>query len=87
MLPDFDNQKEITSNQLAKIFAEFAALRQPKTAELVRGARKQGEDRVVSGGPKKCEERDERMRRRWDDKAAVEARYDYLLKEPFQQGF
>jgi len=58
-------------------------MRQPRTAALVKGARAQGEDRVVDGGPKACEERNERLRCKWEDEAAVEDRYDYLLREPF----
>lgn len=83
MLPDFSAEEQLDSTELAKIFAGFAALRQPRTAELVRGARKQGENRVVDGGAEACEQRDERLRRKWDDKDAVNARYDFLLREPF----
>jgi salicylate hydroxylase len=83
MLPDFDGESRIELVELARIFSNFAALRQPRTAELVRGARKHGEDRVVDGGPELCEQRDERLRLKWVDKEAVNDRYDFLLREPF----
>jgi len=81
LLPDLSNEGEWpTSETLKSIFAKFAKLRQPRTAALVKGAHAQG---VVDGGPEACAERDERLRKRWEDAAAVEAKYDYLLKEPF----
>jgi len=84
LLPDLSNKGEgPTSETLESIFAKFAKLRQLRTAALVKGARAQGEDRVVDGGPEACAERDERLQKRWEDTAAVEAKYDYLLKEPF----
>jgi salicylate hydroxylase len=68
---------------LTQIFAAFAEKRQPRTAALVKGARAQGERRVVVGGPAACKERDELIRQQWIDEAALEARFDALLKEPF----
>ena len=59
-------------------------MRQPRTAALVKGARAQGERRVVTGGPAACEERDEILREQWKDEAALEAKFDSLLMEPFQ---
>lgn len=69
---------------LTQIFAAFANKRQPRTAALVKGARVQGERRVVLGGPEACKERDGLIRQQWTDQAALEARYDAIMKEPFQ---
>ena len=69
---------------LTQIFVAFANKRQPRTAALVKGARAQGELRVVVGGPEACKERDEVMRRQWTDVKMVEANFDAILKEPFQ---
>jgi hypothetical protein len=49
----------------------------------VKGARVQGDRRVVDGGPAACVERDEILRQGWKDAEAVEAKYDYIFKEPF----
>lgn len=85
LLPDVDSdsQATLTSQALSDVFAAFAALRQPRTAALVKGARAQGENRVVDGGPEACTARDERLRKGWADKEAVQNRFDMLLKEPF----
>jgi salicylate hydroxylase len=64
-------------------FSAFAKLRQPCTANLVKAARAQGENRVVDGGPEACNARDERLRAAWADQEAVRRRYDMVLKEPF----
>ena len=69
---------------LTQIFAAFANKRQPRTAALVKGARAQGERRVVLGGPKACKERDELARQQWTDQVALEARYNAIMNEPFQ---
>jgi hypothetical protein len=50
---------------------------------LVRGARAQGENRVVDGGAEACLERDHRLRKNWQDEKAVEAKYDALFREPY----
>jgi salicylate hydroxylase len=83
LLPNFEKGKSLSSDDLNSIFKTFANLRQPKTAALVKGARLQGEDRVVDGGREACEERDERLRQKWKDEVAVEEKYDSLLMEPF----
>jgi salicylate hydroxylase len=74
--------KELSSAVLRKVFLELVGKRQPRTKALVEGARKQGERRVVDG-EEKCRERDEGLRRGWEDQAGVEARFDSLWKEPF----
>lgn len=86
LLPDFESSNEdtLTSQALKEIFGTFAKLRQPRTAALVKGARSQGENRVVDGGREACAERDERLRKGWADEEAVLKKYDMLLKEPFE---
>lgn len=73
----------LTSETLNVVFSAFAKLRQPRTANLVKAARAQGENRVVDGGPEACYARDQRLRAAWADQEAVRRRYDMLLKEPF----
>ena len=85
LLPDVESSIEgvLASEVLNAVFGAFARLRQPRTSELVKGARAHGENRVVDGGPEECAARDERLRKGWADKEAVDRRYDMLLKEPF----
>lgn len=75
---------DLPSEELRQIFGEFANLRQPRTAALVKGARAQGYLRVIDGGQKACEERDELLRKVWEDQTGIEKKYDSLLREPFQ---
>lgn len=84
LLPGFNGEQSLDSITLSQIFTELSNLRQPRTAELVKGARIQGEDRVVDGGTPASEERDERFRRKWEDEEVVEKIFDFLLQEPFQ---
>ena len=86
LLPDVDKARPqpISTQDLTEVFRTLAEMRQPRTAALVKGARIQGERRVVIGGPEACEERDEILREQWKDEAAFEAMYDSLLREPFQ---
>ena len=72
------------SNQtLIKAFRTFAEKRQLRTAALVKGARTQGQRRIVTGGPIELQSRDEAIRNGWRDLEAVEQRYDELCREPF----
>ena len=82
LLPNFSPGKTLLSMELSKTFAIFAKLRQPRTAALVKGARAQGESRVVNGGAEVCLERDERLRKAWQNTDGVEAKYDTLFREP-----
>jgi salicylate hydroxylase len=68
---------------LPDIFQAFAEKRQPRTEALVKGARTQGQMRVVTGGPEACRERDRKITAAWKDLKAVAAKYDGLCKEPF----
>ncbi|KAK3359555.1 hypothetical protein B0T25DRAFT_102228 [Lasiosphaeria hispida] len=82
---DYGRALETLGKYLSKnIFAPFAEKRQPRTSALVKGARIQGELRV-SRDPQRCQERDALIRDSFKDSAAVEAQYDSLLREPFQQ--
>jgi salicylate hydroxylase len=85
LLPNIESGSEdiLTSEALNAVFSAFARLRQPRTAALVKGARAQGENRVVDGGPEACAARDERLREGWVDEEALERKNDMLLKEPF----
>lgn len=85
LLPVVDStaSSAISTKELTKVFQAFAEKRQPRTAALVRGARANGERRVVTGGAVACRERDEAVKEGWLDEKAVEAKYDYLFREPF----
>jgi len=67
---------------LSQVFTDYQDLRLPRTAELVRGARRQGETRVVEGIDA-CKARDEAIRAGIDDEAAKRAFYE-LLSGPFK---
>lgn len=82
LLPDVENGKELETGELKAVFKEFAEQRQPRTAQLVKGARMQGELRVAGGG-EVGRLRDEKLRQGWKAEEAVRAKYDGLLREPF----
>ncbi|KAG2150428.1 hypothetical protein DEU56DRAFT_728804 [Suillus clintonianus] len=67
---------------LSQVFTDYQDLRLPRTSELVRGARKQGEARVVEGIDA-CRARDETIRAGPNDDAARMASYE-LLSGPFK---
>lgn len=85
LLPAIDSASStpISTRDLSAIFRAFAKKRQPRTAALVKGARVQGERRVVDAGPTACDERDEILRQQWKDEAGIAAKYEELLSEPF----
>ena len=83
LLPEFNKSQTASPEKLCEIFGTFARLRQPRTAALVKGARAQGESRVVDGGLEVCLIRDEKLRKGWEDERAVEAKYDALFREPY----
>ncbi|KAJ5093766.1 FAD/NAD(P)-binding domain-containing protein [Penicillium angulare] len=68
---------------LSKIFDEFAGIRQPRTSALVKGARKMGEERVVTGGPELCRQRDAQIAARFGDLETLKKSFDGLYSEPF----
>ncbi|KAH6610106.1 hypothetical protein Trco_000126 [Trichoderma cornu-damae] len=81
---DYKTSLEALGNTLAEsIFHPFAERRQPRTSELVRGARAMGEKRVAVG-PEKGRERDEAIAQSYEgDAAAVVAKFEGLLSQPF----
>lgn len=85
LLPDLsvDNETRISASDLQNIFEAFARKRQPRTAALVKDARRQGEIRVCDGFVEACTERDDLIRNRWKNITAVEDNFDGLYKEPF----
>jgi salicylate hydroxylase len=82
-LPHLDKDQGISSEKQSEIFRTFANLRQPRTAALVKGARAQGESRVIDGGVEACLKWDDRLRQGWEDDKVVEAKYDALFREPY----
>lgn len=82
-MPELDKDKMLSSDVLIKTFKSFANLRKPRTAALVKGARAQGESRVIDGGLESCLTRDERLRKGWTDEKSVEGKYDALFREPY----
>lgn len=92
-LPDLDPNQEHEQFQsnfakfersLTEIFRNLAEKRQPRTAALVKGARAQGQQRVITTGPEDCQRRDERIKVAWTDTDAVRQKYEGLLSQPFQ---
>ncbi|KAG4027425.1 hypothetical protein MFRU_030g00610 [Monilinia fructicola] len=79
LLPDAGSA--LSTADLTKFFAEFAGLRQPKTALLVANARAQGERRVVP--LERMEERNEYMRQVWKNPDVFYRAYDQMLRGPF----
>ncbi|EFY85462.1 hypothetical protein J3459_006008 [Metarhizium acridum] len=66
------------------IFKPYAEKRQPRTSDLVRGARAVGEQRIASG-EEACMLRDESVMKKFADKGWLASRMDELLREPFQR--
>ncbi|PCH43569.1 FAD/NAD(P)-binding domain-containing protein [Wolfiporia cocos MD-104 SS10] len=67
---------------LGTIFAAYEAARVERTSVLVRGARKQGENRVVQG-VEACRARDREVREAWADADATLAGYLQLYGQPW----
>jgi salicylate hydroxylase len=81
---DFVKTSTILGPRLAEtIFKPYAEKRQPRTSNLVKGARAQGERRVLVD-PELCRSRDEQIAAGWKDADGVAARYDGLLCEPYE---
>lgn len=81
---DYQSNIKILGAPLTEIFHQYAEKRQPRTAALVRGARAQGNQRVVTTGPEDCRKRNEQIKAVWADTEAIRARFDALLSGPFQ---
>ncbi|KAH8883334.1 FAD/NAD(P)-binding domain-containing protein [Thozetella sp. PMI_491] len=83
-LPDVRNGAAgPTEADLSQIFSLYAEKRQPRTARLVKGARAQGETRVLSGSAEDIERRDKAVAAAWNNKEATAAKFDALCLEPF----
>ncbi|KAG1753021.1 hypothetical protein EDB19DRAFT_981046 [Suillus lakei] len=67
---------------LSQVFTDYQDLRLPRTSELVRGARQQGEARVIEGTDA-CRARNETIRAGTNNDAARMANYE-LLSGPFK---
>ncbi|PCG90981.1 Monooxygenase, FAD-binding [Penicillium occitanis (nom. inval.)] len=78
-----ENLQILGKNLSQEIFRPFAEKRQPRTSLLVKGARTQGDKRVASG-VEACRQRDSDIATAYTDPAAMLARFDSLLPEPFQ---
>lgn len=72
---------QLSKELLLRVFTDYQDLRLLRTSELVRGARRQGEIRVVEGVDA-CRARDEAIRAGLNDDAARRA-HDELLSGPF----
>jgi salicylate hydroxylase len=83
LLPDVAGDGRLEAEELRGIFGKFAGVRQPRTRELVRGARMQGERRVVGGG-EVGRLRDEVLRKGWRDEEALRAKWNDLFSGPFE---
>jgi salicylate hydroxylase len=73
----------VPTEQLVAAFKKFADTQEPRTAALVKGARKQGETRVNLGGPEACELRDQQIATHWADEGVIVAEYEDICLEPF----
>lgn len=81
---DINKSLDIIGSSLAEsVFRPFAEKRQPRTSVLVKGARAVGEMRVAVGS-EKGRERDEAVAKSYEaDAAAIVAKFENLLREPF----
>ena len=75
---------ETLKERVPFIFQAYAAKRQPRTSALVKGARTQGQTRVVTAGPEACRKRNEKVAAAWKDVDNIAAKYNSLCCEPFQ---
>lgn len=83
-LPDSTElRRKVDSAALEDVFREFASKRSSRTASLVKGARANGERRVVTGGREACDLRDRDISLAWSDSEVLAAKYDSLFREPF----
>ncbi|KAG1777653.1 hypothetical protein EV702DRAFT_1099798 [Suillus placidus] len=73
---------QLSTELLSQVFIDYQVLRLPRTSELVRRARQQGEARVIEGIDA-CRVRDEKIRTESHDDAARMAYYE-LLSGPFK---
>ncbi|KAB5554330.1 monooxygenase FAD-binding protein [Coniochaeta sp. 2T2.1] len=82
--PDYpEDLAKLGASLSETIFSPYAEMRQPRTALLVRGARAQGASRVGAGFDA-CEARNAAIRSNYKDPSVIAAKFDGLLREPFQ---
>ena len=81
---DYQESLQKLGPNLVDIFHAYAETRQPRTSTMVKGARAQGQTRVVTTGPEDCVKRDEKVATGWKDVGTIAAKYDALCREPFQ---
>lgn len=67
---------------LTKVFSEYESIRLPRTSQLVKEARKAGDQRVVEGLDQSIA-RNEVIRQVWHDEEKVLRSYDSLLSGPY----
>jgi len=77
--PSAENPSTAT---LEQAFSEYEAIRLPRSAGLVKGARQQGQIRVVHG-MEAAIKRNEFVRNMWKDDSKVVATYSELFNHPF----
>lgn len=65
------------------IFRPFAGKRQPRTSELVKGARAHGEARIGARGEEAVKKRNEGIRLGFLEPTGFHGKWDNLLREPF----
>ena len=81
---DYEKSLAILGRGLADtIFGPFARKRQPRPSALVKAARAQGYVRVAAG-EEAAMARDNALRAGFRDTDALMAKFDGLLREPFQ---
>jgi len=68
---------------LSTVFTDYEGIRIPRTADLVRGARKQGELRVVDGVDP-CLARNKIIKQMWGNDEKVLDASEYVLSGPFK---
>ncbi|GBE81426.1 FAD/NAD(P)-binding domain-containing protein [Sparassis crispa] len=74
-----------STSLLSTIFTEFEQRRIPRTSALVKGARQQGENRVLHGVPA-CKKRNDAIREMYMDGSTLADSYKQAYSEPFEQG-
>lgn len=70
---------EPSSTTLQTIFTDFEAARIPRSAILVKEARKQGDNRVAEGA-ENCKQRNDTVRATWKNDESVAAHYSKIVK-------
>lgn len=80
-IPDYDENKTLSTSELQQIFKSFAEKQQPHTSILVKGARAVGNLRVAPR--ESCAQRDAAITRSMADRASLQAKFDFTHSRPF----